>query len=114
MMRPAITGGARASPVIRSFGSEAGLKAARSSAAATRASTQGLYANGLGDAAEKPSTDLRCPCGPSPGSAPVLLAHAYTMHSLRCSSLQPDLSHLDHRISRRGFPAAPLGRGREA
>src|SRR5882672_12472879 len=46
MMRPAITGGASAIPVIRSFGSEAGLKAARSSAAATRASTQGLYANG--------------------------------------------------------------------
>src|SRR5258708_8051067 len=28
-------------------------------------------------AAEKPSTDLRRPCGPDPGSATALLAHAY-------------------------------------
>ena len=55
MMRPAITGGASAIPVIRSFGSEAGLKAARSSAAATRASTQGLYANGPRGVVENPA-----------------------------------------------------------
>jgi len=30
------------------------------------------------------------------------------MRSLRCSSLHPDLGHLDRRISRRGFPAGPL------
>jgi len=30
------------------------------------------------------------------------------MRSLRCSSLHPDLGHLDRRISRRGLPAAPL------
>src|SRR5450759_704001 len=59
-------------------------------------------------AAEKPSTELRRPCGPSPGSATALLAPACTMHSLRCSSLHPDLSHLDRRISRRRFSAAPL------
>src|SRR5216684_7495821 len=59
-------------------------------------------------AAEKPSTDLRRPCGPSPGSATALLAHACTMRSLRCSSLHPDLGHLDRRISRRRFSAAPL------
>jgi protein-tyrosine phosphatase len=32
------------------------------------------------------------------------------MRSLRCSSLRPDLGHLDRRISRRGFPAVPLAR----
>src|SRR5437879_3130203 len=58
MMRPAITGGARASPVIRSFGSEAGLKAARSSAAATRASTQGLYAIRPQEAPGRPAPGL--------------------------------------------------------
>jgi hypothetical protein len=30
------------------------------------------------------------------------------MRSLRCSSLHPDLGHLDRRISRRGFSAPPL------
>src|ERR1700681_2561616 len=64
--------------------------------------------SGLRGAAEKPSTELRRPCGPSPGSATALLAHACTMHSLRCSSLHPDLGHLDRRISRRRFSAAPL------
>src|SRR5579864_5566727 len=32
------------------------------------------------------------------------------MRSLRCSSLHPDLDHLDRRISRRGFSAVPLAR----
>src|SRR5260370_8854364 len=35
------------------------------------------------------------PCGPSPGSAHVLLAYASTMLSLRCAVLHPDLDHLD-------------------
>jgi len=30
------------------------------------------------------------------------------MRALRCSELRPDLDHLDRRISRRGFSAAPL------
>src|SRR6202140_5867906 len=60
-------------------------------------------------AAEKPSTELRRPGGPSPGSATALLAYACTTRSLRCSSLHPDLGHLDRRISRRRFSAAPLG-----
>jgi len=30
------------------------------------------------------------------------------MRSLRCSSLRPDLGHLDRRISRRGLSAVPL------
>src|ERR1700686_4468307 len=59
-------------------------------------------------AAEKPSTALRRPSGPSPGSATALLAYACTMRSLCCSSLHPDLGHLDRRISRRRFSAAPL------
>src|ERR1700674_1718244 len=72
------------------------------------ATLEGGPRKGTRGAAEKPSTDLRRPCGPSPGSAPALLAHACTMHSLRCSSLHPDLDHLDRRISRRGFSAGPL------
>src|SRR6266581_3162929 len=32
------------------------------------------------------------------------------MRSLRCSELHPNLGHLDRRISRRRFPAAPLAR----
>src|SRR5216683_2749847 len=55
----------------------------------------------IGARPETPSTDLRRPCGPSPGSATALLAHAFTMRSLRCSSLHPDLGHLDRRTSRR-------------
>src|SRR5260370_40363015 len=57
----------------------------------------------LGARPQSLSTDLRRPCGPSPGSATALLAHACPMRSLRCSSLHPDLGHLDRRISRRGF-----------
>src|SRR5258708_34833957 len=57
---------------------------------------------------EKPSTELRRPCGPSSGSAPPLLTYACSMRSLGCSSLHPNLGHLDRRISRRRFPAAAL------
>src|ERR1700694_2738425 len=67
---------------------------------------------------EKPSMDLRRPCGPSSRSAPALLAYEWMMRSLRCSSLssgvpvaQPREGPLDHRISRRGFPAAPRRSG---
>jgi murein DD-endopeptidase MepM/ murein hydrolase activator NlpD len=60
--------------------------------------------------AERPSTELRRPCGRSAGSAPALLAYACPMRSLRSRSILwgPRAVRgvsLDRRISRGGLPA---------
>jgi len=58
---------------------------------------------------EKPSPDLRRPMRPICGlSSCAARSRSSPMRSLRCSELHPHLGHLDRRISRRGFPAAPL------
>src|SRR2546428_177114 len=73
----------------------------------------GAVAAAPGGAAAKALDGSSAPMRPIFGfSSCGARSRIYAMRSLRSSSLHPNLGHLDRRISRRGFAAAPLGSGR--